>query len=791
MIIIPINGIGNRFKSSYNKPKALIEVSGKPIICWLLDNLKPNNNLIYIPYNYNEYSSYNFENFIINLYPNYNFKFLKLFENTIGCASTLFIALNHLFNEGIDLINEPVISIDVDNFYTIDIIKLWNGENKIFSFKDYNLNNPNFSYIKLNNNYIDFIKEKEFINDIDFNFASCGAYGFQSAFQLLKFTQLLINNDNLKINNEFYNSSIINLMIQHNIPFLNHTLDNKDYFSLGTPEQVKKFEYIYLFDLDGTLIDTDNIYFNVWYKIFNDFYNYKIDKTFFNDYISGLADYDFLKSIIPDISDTDINKISNIKDELFLNYLKNFNFYEGSIGFLRKLQNTRIAIVTNSNKNIASFIINNSPLKELISILITADDCPLKKPNPLPYLKAINYLTTHNTDKIIVFEDSYNGYLSAKKANIKNIFIKNNNNYINFNDNNIVLFNNYSELNINNLFDNNDPNIHIIKEIIGNNLIQIKNNNNQQKTGYICQILSYKLINPKKEIDVIFKLPNFNNSLTNTANSLNLYNNEYVFYKYLSNMISNIINIPNCLGLYENNNGILMEDLTKKFKGSFNLNLNNNIELLLKVIKEISKLHNSFIIYNNNHFIYNKIKKINDFYHYKKLIIDRYDLFKFLNSKFISKNTLNILDSIITNFDNIINKLSSFPLVLAHGDLKSPNIFYKDNSEPYFLDFQYINLSKGTTDIIFLLCESIKFNKNITDIILNYYFLHVSNIYDNYYNYLFDVKLSLCCFPLFVCIWFNTEDINTLNDKSFPLRFMKNYFKYFEYLIDNNFLSNF
>ena len=40
IILIPIGGIGSRFKKNgYNNPKALINVLGKPIIFWLLDNL--------------------------------------------------------------------------------------------------------------------------------------------------------------------------------------------------------------------------------------------------------------------------------------------------------------------------------------------------------------------------------------------------------------------------------------------------------------------------------------------------------------------------------------------------------------------------------------------------------------------------------------------------------------------------------------------------------------------------------------------------------------------------------
>ena len=72
---------------------------------------------------------------------------------------------------------------------------------------------------------------------------------------------------------------------------------------------------------------------------------------------------------------------------------------------------------------------------------------------------------------------------------------------------------------------------------------------------------------------------------------------------------------------------------------------------------------------------------------------------------------------------------------------------------------------------------------------LNYYYLQLSS-YNSYEEYIYNIKLSLCCFPYFVCIWFNTENIQLLNDKNFPVRFMKNYIQYLEYLIDDDFIIN-
>ena len=98
--------------------------------------------IIFIPYN-KEYKHYRFEDLIIKSYPNLNFKFLCLENNTRGAAETINIGINYL-NEDKD---RPVLCLDSDNFYTIDIISKWNGENCIFSFKDKN-DNPIYSYVK-------------------------------------------------------------------------------------------------------------------------------------------------------------------------------------------------------------------------------------------------------------------------------------------------------------------------------------------------------------------------------------------------------------------------------------------------------------------------------------------------------------------------------------------------------------------------------------------------------------------------------------------------------------------
>lgn len=204
IVLIPLGGIGERFKkNNYTLPKSLINVFGKPIIFYLLDALNLHNvDLVCIPYN-SEYSKFDFENKIQIRYPKIKFKFLKLEKQTRGAVETINLAL-----KAIKLDNKPVLCLDGDNFYQIDIIKLWEGRNKIFTFEDLNTQ-PIYSYLNIENDKVKDIFEKEKIS----NYACSGAYGFESSNQLLEFTQFVIDND-IKMKNEYYTSVVIKEMIK-------------------------------------------------------------------------------------------------------------------------------------------------------------------------------------------------------------------------------------------------------------------------------------------------------------------------------------------------------------------------------------------------------------------------------------------------------------------------------------------------------------------------------------------------------------------------------------------------
>lgn len=268
IILIPLGGTGERFKQlHYNRPKALVNALGKPILYYLLDSMKyKKDDIVYIPYN-KEYINYHLESVLRKDYPEINFKFLCLNENTRGAAETINIALKCL-----DITDRPIISLDGDNFYNIDILSKWKRKNEVITIQDNTNGIPIYSYVEIDkDNNITNIMEKVRVS----NYACTGAYGFESYKELLKYTQRIIDK-NMRDKDEFYISTTIREMVNNDNNFKNIVIDKNQWICLGTPILLRQFCNNYpkvscisnnskikqmriCFDLDNTLVSFPKI----------------------------------------------------------------------------------------------------------------------------------------------------------------------------------------------------------------------------------------------------------------------------------------------------------------------------------------------------------------------------------------------------------------------------------------------------------------------------------------------------------------------------------------------------
>lgn len=808
IVLIPLGGTGERFKKAgYSQQKALIPVEGKAIIFWLLDEFCKNNKeslsqlkCVCIPY-IPEYATENLESLLTKRYSDISFVFVPLSGTTRGAAETVLLGLNKL-GETFPGHDEPVLCLDSDNFYTCNVLKKWGGRNCVFSFLD---ERPEaiFSYVEVNEeSQILQIKEKVKISD----YANCGGYGFDSMRTLHDFCAEVIER-NIRDKNEFYISTVIRYMMEKKHVFYMGRVANKDYYSLGTPQLVQEFERAFLLDLDGTLVDSNPQYVRVWNKLLKP-YMLDVDDQFFHHFIMGNSDVRFLKFLMPNLTTSDCQEISKKKDSLFIEEITNAGIEQvlipGVKDFIQRIKNSRIAVVTSSNRSSALAVLEHTGLAEYINVVVGAEDIDRHKPSPDPFLKAMSVLCV-GPEVCTVFEDSLTGYTSAKHASPGNICVYAPDNAIGFEVDPGFVFASYSALSYDKAIGSSDfksengtsldSHINAIRKCLIRGPVKAVSANSHDllKTGYICDITSFTLTHyGNRQEKVVLKISNFGNELARVAQQLDMYSKEAYFYGHLSHLLGQDIALPKYFGQFTRGTqvGILLGDLREQ-RGSFNLDLNCDIWMLMNVVRTVHKMHSRYTFLSAEDVIapMASLKKIEEVTYYAQLVNDRFDKFMHNNSRFLNEIQVDVMTQIKSNYGKILHHQSQFPLSFCHGDLKSPNIYYPAEGEVILLDWQYIHLNKGVSDIVFLLVESIEYDPKRVALVVDFYFelCKEDNPHLTRDDFMFDFKCALCIFPFFVTIWFNSEDADKLLDKAFPLRFMKTLLTYYDAYLDTDF----
>ena len=178
-----------------------------------------------------------------------------------------------------------------------------------------------------------------------------------------------------------------------------------------------------LFDLDGTLADTDSIHFAVWQDILVR-YDLDIDRAFYRQRISGRTNSKIVKDIIPQLTLEDAWKLATEKEE---SYRRLANSLLPTPGLDRLIELTeraslKRAVVTNAPEDNAVYMLKVLRLTDTFPTVIMAKDAPPGKPDPAPYRLALSRLMV-KSKKAIAFEDSAAGIRSAVDAGIYTIGI--------------------------------------------------------------------------------------------------------------------------------------------------------------------------------------------------------------------------------------------------------------------------------------------------------------------------------------------------------------------------------
>jgi HAD superfamily hydrolase (TIGR01509 family) len=182
-----------------------------------------------------------------------------------------------------------------------------------------------------------------------------------------------------------------------------------------------------LFDLDGTLADTDSIHFAVWQDILIRF-DLDIDRAFYRQRISGRTNSKIIQDIIPQLSLEDAWKLATEKEETYRRVANSLLPTPGLNKLIDLTERASIkrAVVTNAPEENAVYMLKVLRLSDTFPTVIMAKDAPPGKPDAAPYQLALKRLQVKRK-KTIAFEDSVAGVCSAVGAGIYTIGITSSN----------------------------------------------------------------------------------------------------------------------------------------------------------------------------------------------------------------------------------------------------------------------------------------------------------------------------------------------------------------------------
>jgi beta-phosphoglucomutase len=181
----------------------------------------------------------------------------------------------------------------------------------------------------------------------------------------------------------------------------------------------------FLFDLDGTLIDTMHWHFITWEVVAAEQGSLLKGDALMKELYGNGAE--LMNRLVPHktFTEEEARAIVDEKEARYRNlYGQNITVLEGAKEFLEEALNHNIpmGIGTASNQANIDFALDFLDLRKYLNAIVGADDVQLSKPHPETWLKLADALNT-SPENCIVFEDAPKGIEAAQKAGMKAIAI--------------------------------------------------------------------------------------------------------------------------------------------------------------------------------------------------------------------------------------------------------------------------------------------------------------------------------------------------------------------------------
>lgn len=228
-------GEGSRFrKAGFEKPKPFIDVAGKPMIKWVIENLQVPGAYFTLIARQEHLEAE--KDLVRQLEQEFPLRFISVNQLTEGTACTVLFARQYINND------TPLLIANSDQWVEFSLADMLADarnrklEGSILTFTDKE-KNPKWSFAKTDDNgLVTEVKEKVVISDK----ATVGIYYFTWGSDFVNAAiDMIVHND--RVNNEFYTCPVYNWMIRDQKKIGIFDVEFEDMHGLGTPEDLSLF----------------------------------------------------------------------------------------------------------------------------------------------------------------------------------------------------------------------------------------------------------------------------------------------------------------------------------------------------------------------------------------------------------------------------------------------------------------------------------------------------------------------------------------------------------------------
>ncbi|MFA5686519.1 MAG: HAD-IA family hydrolase [Bacilli bacterium] len=178
------------------------------------------------------------------------------------------------------------------------------------------------------------------------------------------------------------------------------------------------FELI-LFDLDGTILDSDQMLVETFYELYE---MYRPDFKPSRQYVLQFSGPPIKESLEKEFPHVDVSlSEKQFRERSIIHYHKHVKVFPEVIEFLEFLKKTniKIGLITSKLRKSTLFSLELTKLKPYFELVIAGDDVKKSKPNPEGILNAMKYYNIKNKEKVLYIGDTIFDYLAATNAKIK------------------------------------------------------------------------------------------------------------------------------------------------------------------------------------------------------------------------------------------------------------------------------------------------------------------------------------------------------------------------------------